>query len=153
MNRVGFLIILFYVTVASCGPREKDDIDLDEIKYDILRFDNGEGIFDDSCSYHYVTKGEIKKAERILRKGFETANKNRSTIELLNHREYGRQYIGAETSRGDVLIYAFCYKNPEDESLTWMTRIYVSDGGEDYFHVMINITTGEVIYFYSNGSA
>jgi hypothetical protein len=145
--------ILVYVILCSCDSGQKDEVDLSEIQYDILRFDTGEGIFSDSCSYHYLTKNEIQKAEKILRKAFDEANKTRTSIDLLNHKEYGRQYIGAEAPNGDVLIYAFCYKNPEDESLTWMTRIYVFDGGDDYLHVMVNITTGELICFYNNGSA
>lgn len=135
----------------SCTNTESEEINLSEIEYNILRLDNGEGIFEDTCNYHYIIKEEIRKAEKVFRQAIENYNKN--SKEPLDHNEYGRQYIGAETPRGDVLIYINCFKYPQRFSQKGLFRVEVSDGGDDYLHVMINVTKGELIYFGTNGWA
>jgi hypothetical protein len=151
MERLFYLTACATMLLSSCGNTNRQEINLHEIEYNILRLDNGEGIFEDTVSYHYITKEDIRKAEKIFRQAI--ANYNKNSKDPLDHREYGRQYIGAETASGDILIYINCFKDPDEFSQKGLFRVEVSDGGDDYLHVMINVTAGELIFFGTNGWA
>ena len=153
MKKLYFIIILGTISAIAYLNWDNDphDIDLSKIEYHVLRFNLGRQIFDDSCEYYYVTKSDIIKAEKILRKAFE--NYNKTVGHSRNHEDYGRQYMGAKTPTGDIIIYVNCFAGPEDYEQKWLFLVDVNDGGDLFFEGMINLTKREIIYFGPHGSA
>jgi hypothetical protein len=150
-NKLYFSAILGTVAVIVCLNMDfGGDIDLSKIEYNVLRFNFSRKIFGDSCTYHYVTKSDIMQAEKMLRKAFDDYNKTATYPR--NHEDYGRQYIGAKTSGGDIIIYVNCFAGPDDYEQKWLFRVIVHDGGDLFFEGMINLTKGEVIYFEPHAS-
>lgn len=146
LSMLGLIAIIIYFN-SDFGI----DVDMSSVNYSVLRFNSGRQIFDDSCGYHFVTKSDIGKTEKVIRKAFEDYNK---TVDYpREHKEYGRQYMGASTPNGEILIYVNCFVRPDKYGQKWLFLVNVSDGGDDFFEGMINVTTGEIIYFGPHGSA
>ena len=69
--------------------------------------------------------------------------------------KYLRQYFGYYNEKGDKMIFLNCLiKEFESTSDDWKKkRILTKDGGNNYFTILINITTQDCSYFVVNGSA
>ena len=155
MKKLCFILIfgiVAVITYLNWDNEGDNDIDLSKIQYNVVRFNTGHRqIFDDSCEYYYVTKSDIRNAERILRNEFENYNKTAKVPR--NHENYGRQYMGSKTSSGEILIYVNCLAGPDEYGLKWLFLVEVNDGGDGFFEARINLTTGEVLSFSPHGSA
>lgn len=69
-------------------------------------------------------------------------------IDLL---KYKRQYFCAFNARGEKLVWVNCFCGDEDY---WKTaEVFVFDGGNCYFNLMINLATKQVSGFETNGVA
>ncbi|MGC3943798.1 MAG: hypothetical protein QM762_04525 [Chryseolinea sp.] len=146
---IGFLSFITYVNWDTEGDGE---IDLNKITYGVLRLNYGNReLFGDTCTYHIVSRADIRNAEKILRRELE--NYNSTAKYPHSHEDYGRQFLGARTPGGDVLMYVACFLGPDYHQKLWLIPVVVYDGGDSYIDVLMNVTTGEVLSFSPHGGA
>ena len=70
---------------------------------------------------------------------------------LIELPKYKRQYFCALNDRGEKIVWVNCFCGNEDY---WKTEeVFVFDGGNCYFHMMINLSTKQVSGFGTNGVA
>ena len=147
-------------------------VNIDSLDYVVLTYDTAKNwMFPKDVRPAELTKEEISRAEFLMLKQIEKYNQIRTeefhqldekhpnhniqleTFIIENPAKYARQYIPVTNSDGQKLVYinAFCSKQGHDY---WKTDlVWVMDGGDCYFQVMINLTTNEVVDFSVNGVA
>ncbi len=65
---------------------------------------------------------------------------------------YKRQYVATINSKGEKEVWVNCFCNTWDKN--WRTNlIFVFDGGNCYFNLKINLTTGQYYELMVNGDA
>ena len=70
---------------------------------------------------------------------------------FINLPKYRRQYFCSLNDKGEKIVWVNCFCGTKDY---WKTsEVFVFDGGNCYFHMMINISTGQVSEFGTNGVA
>jgi hypothetical protein len=70
---------------------------------------------------------------------------------FINLPKYRRQYFCSLNDKGEKIVWVNCFCGTKDY---WKTsEVFVFDGGNCYFHMMINISTGQVSEFGINGVA
>ena len=70
---------------------------------------------------------------------------------FINLPKYRRQYFCSLNDKGEKIVWVNCFCESKDY---WKTsEVFVFDGGNCYFHMMINISTGQVSEFGTNGVA
>jgi hypothetical protein len=67
--------------------------------------------------------------------------------------EYGRQYLAGIDSSGQVLVFINSFCHPENYDYRDKYLVVVSDGGDCFFRLLIDLTKKQVISFETNGSA
>ena len=91
---------------------------------------------------------DIKLAEKLLNECF--AREKTGIVNPFAGRspgDYMRQFIGAENEAGEKIILINCFsRNHLDSFKVWKTSfVKASDGGNNFFHLKINVTKG--IYY------
>lgn len=71
---------------------------------------------------------------------------------IIDLKGYKRQYIAVLNSKGEKEVWVNCFC--ETDNSVWKTKlILVDDGGNCYFNLKINLTTGKYYEFEVNGYA
>jgi len=174
------LISTFFLTICltSCGQtindnrsqQKQDEImKVDTTKIAILPFDTTQyWIFKDNKPTD-LKKDDLQKIENILtncineynlgqEKQFIDIDKKRSEYKLdkknfiIDLTRYKRQYVATINSKGEKEIWINCFCDTHNKN--WRTeRIVVKDGGNCYFNLKINLTTGQYYELLVNGDA
>jgi hypothetical protein len=173
-------ILTFTLTfcLTSCGQtnsssrnqeQNKRNTLIDTSKIAILPFDTTQyWVFKDSKSTE-LTNDDLLKIETILNECINDYNldqekrfkeiidknmknnldKNNFIIEL---KRYKRQYIAAVNSKGEIEVWINCFCGAGNQN--WKTNlILVEDGGNCYFSLKVNLTTGQFYELMVNGDA
>ena len=70
---------------------------------------------------------------------------------FINLPKYRRQYFCSLNNKGEKIVWVNCFCETKDY---WkISEVFVFDGGNCYFHMLINISTGQVSEFGTNGVA
>ena len=174
------LISTFFLTICltSCGQTINDTISqqkqdeikkVDTTKIAILPFDTNQyWIFKDNKPTD-LNKDDIQKIENILticineynlgqEKQFIDIDKKHPEYKLdkknfiIDLTRYKRQYVATINSKGEKEIWINCFCDTHNKN--WRTeRIVVKDGGNCYFNLKINLTTGQYYELMVNGDA
>jgi hypothetical protein len=127
----------------------------DTSKIAILPFHNTLGWPFKDCGPAELTTKDIALIEAILTKCIE---ENKPIVEkkfrnfTIDLKRYKRQYTAVTNKKGEIEIWINCFC--ETFGRDWKTnQILVKDGGNCYFNVKINLTTGKYYDFMINGEA
>ena len=172
------LIIVLTVCLSSCTQKsiESKDENLDTNSFPvdistiaILPFDTAQYWVFKGCKPTDLTNSELTIIEKLLRKCINEYNpvqeiqykefkskfpdseieKNNFVIELSR---YKRQYIAVTNKKGEKEVWVNCFCDTWDKN--WKKGlIFVLDGGNCYFNLKINLTTGKYYEFMVNGNA
>jgi len=73
----------------------------------------------------------------------------------LDLEKYKRQYVVYINLKGEKEVYVNCFCSRNDDEFNYWEKnlVQVADGGECFFHVMINLTTHKYGHLYVNGYA
>ncbi|MCE7040359.1 hypothetical protein [Dyadobacter sp. CY312] len=81
---------------------------------------------------------------------------------LIDLSRYKRQYIAVATNKGDKEVWIYCLSDNAIENMKRMnvlkdwdwrkSYMQFNDGGNNFFTVRINLTSGKLYYFMTNGS-
>lgn len=129
----------------------------DKQEYYILNFDDyklrpyHDNVFPDSYESHDLTKKEIAQSQQLLKVAVESYNKKSNPPLDLN--QYGQQYIGALSPEGEIIVYINCFCNPKKFDYREKYLVVGSDGGDCYFHLLINLSKNEIIEGMTQGPA
>jgi hypothetical protein len=142
-------LLMSMLIVVTCSDNKHD--------YYILNFDDYklrpyyDNVFPDSYEPHHLTKKEIANSQQLLKEAIESYNKKSSTP--LDLDQYGQQFIGALSPEGEIIVYANCFCNPEKFDYREKYLVVASDGGDCYFHLLINLSKNKIIEGMTHGSA
>lgn len=100
-------------------------------------------------------ENDIDAAEKLLKDCFDSqknAAKNRFLNKSLD--DYDRQFIGAVNENGDKIIWVNCFCNTQENYFKdWKTKlVFVKDGGNCYFNLIVNITKNTYSDLMINGN-
>ena len=177
-RQLTLLTFVFTICLTSCGQtktktqyieRQKNDYTFDSSIVAILMFDTTEyWVFKDSKPMD-LTSDDLQKIETILNKCINDYNpeqerqfkeindkhpeykldKKNFTIDLTR---YKRQYVAVINSKGEKEVWVNCFCHTWNKN--WKTNlIIVNDGGNCYFNLKINLTTGQYYELMVNGDA
>ena len=170
----------FFLTIffTSCGQtinenrsQAKQDkiIKIDTTKITILPFDTTQYLIFKNNKPADLTKVDLQKIEKILtnwineynpvqEKQFIDINKRHPEYKLdkknfiIDLTLYKRQYVATINSRGEKEIWVNCFCTTHNKN--WKTeRIIIKDGGNCYFSLKVNLTTGKYYELLVNGDA
>lgn len=172
-------ILLLASSVFSCNKIEKqvnNESELVPLKYieseqsDTLKEPNYIAIFDsESKKKSNLSQNELRIINHNLIKAVDDYNaklkvslekwnkENKTSIlnfeeEKLNLRYFYRQYYLSTNESGDKIVNIFCFCSHYDDD--WRdNEILVSDGGDCYLNVSVNITKNKTEYFRTHGQA
>lgn len=103
---------------------------------------------------------EIFKAEQIFQKCLTLGGVDINGIEMSSNRiqhlsKYYRQYQGYYNEIGEKIVFINCFiKQSVESDPNWKKTMKLTrDGGNNYFNIEINITTGACSSFLINGHA
>ncbi len=169
-------ILTFFLT--SCGQTKTETKNQDQkqntYKIDtsvvaILSFDTTQyWVFKDSKATN-LTNDDLQKIETILHKcindynpdqerQFKEINDKHPDYKLdkknfiINLTRYKRQYVAILNSKGEKEVWVNCFCGAGNQN--WKKNlIFVEDGGNCYFNLKINLTTGQYYELMVNGDA
>jgi len=177
-RQLTFLTVILAICLTSCGQtktetnnkkQQRNAYTIDSSVVAILPFDTTQyGVFKDGKPTD-LTNEDLQKIETILNKCVNDYNpdqeeqfkeindkhpeykldKKNFTIDLTR---YKRQYIAILNSKGEkeVWVNCFCGAGSQD----WKKNlIFVEDGGNCYFNLKVNLTTGQYCELMVNGDA
>jgi len=162
------LSIVFFAVLLSCNVTAKYDLEkIENSKNLYLKTPKFSGVIFDpntfteriSISNFTPTADEIYKAEEIFNNYLKTKKTDQKGVmtntELIKPTsQYYRQYFGNIKSNGEKVIKLNCFHKIQANKFSWKLReVLVKDGGNAFFQVTVNITTGECYDFYVHGTA
>jgi hypothetical protein len=181
MKIVNFSIILFFIFLTNCQliPKEQQlevekKNDLSNLSYVIIPYDTTFKTDFGTDGTHRRTElnsDELIVAEKILSTAIKKYNsEQKARIEELNKlgsaynfkpedfdiklTNYSRQYIPVLNEREEKEIWINFFCDPVKEHPYWKKDIvFVLDGGNCYFSLVINLCTMKYHKFYVNGEA
>lgn len=169
-------IFIAYPTSFGQGHREYQtaNISLSKAQIDtasiaIIPFDATQyWIFEKSQPYS-LTNIDIEAIELILRKWvneynpsqeqeFQSIHKNHPELNIdkanfiIDLQRYKRQYIAIINTKGEKEVWINCFCGERDQN--WKTNlIVIKDGGNCYFNLKVNLTTGKYYDLMVNGDS
>ncbi len=177
-RQITLLTFILTICLTSCGqtkPETKNQeqnqnvYTVDTSVVAILPFDTTQyWIFKDSKPTN-LTNDDLLKIETILNKSIKDYNPNQErkfkeindkhpeykldkknfTIDLTL---YKRQYVAVLNSKGEKEVWVNCFCGAGSQN--WKKNlIFVKDGGNCYFNLKINLTTGQYYELMVNGDA
>lgn len=167
MKEIFITLLLLNVFLFSVKSQSK----LDTVKYAIFRFDrNNPWVFSKNYKATVLTSNEIIKAEQLLvkcissynikqhkystkaKKSYPNIDQTQFFIELS---KYKRQYITVINQKGEKEIWINCFRPSNHSGFEyWRKKIVrVSDGGNYFFNVIVNLKTNKYYQFSTNGIA
>lgn len=159
-RQITLLSFILIICLTSCGqtnPETKNQeqshniFTVDTSVVAILPFDTTQDwIFKDSKPTD-LTNGDLLKIDTMLNiciNDYKLDKKN-FTIDLTR---YKRQYVAVLNSKGEKEVWVNCFCRAENQD--WKKNlIFVEDGGNCYFNLKINLTTGQYYELMVNGDA
>jgi len=166
------------LTFISCGHRKNVNLDdktlVNKITVDttliaILPYDSSLYGFGKDCNQIELTTNDLAIIETLLKKCIDEYNPekekefnevNSSHPEynyskmnfVIDLKRYKRQYIPMINNSGEKVVWINCFCNTWDKN--WKNDlIIVMDGGNCYFNLKINLTTGKYYDLMVNGEA
>jgi hypothetical protein len=125
---------------------------IDTSNYAIIMWQKSDHLLFNNATSTTLSKQEIELTERILHKAVEKHNRKEKNqfYKTLSLSLYYRQYVPVINSKGQKEVWVNCIgTKPENY---WRKEIQiVYDGGNYYFNVKINLSTGEFYQFSVNG--
>jgi hypothetical protein len=177
-RQLTILTILFTICLTSCGQTKTENKNIEQQQNGytadssvvaILPFDTTQyWIFKDSKPTD-LTSDDLQKIETILTKCINDYNpdqekqfkeiKDKHPEYKLNKKNfiidlarYKRQYVATTNSKGEKEVWVNCFCDTWDTD--WRKNlIFVDDGGNCYFNLKINLTTGTYYELMVNGDA
>lgn len=169
-------IMIAYLTSLGQGHREcqtakilRPMVQIDTASIAIIPFNTTQSwIFENSQPIN-LTNRDIETIEIILRKcinnynptqeqEFQSIHNNHpeynidKTNFIIDLQRYKRQYIAAINAKREKEVWINCFCKEGD--LNWKTNlIIVKDGGDCYFNLKINLTTGKYYELVVNGDS
>lgn len=173
-------ILTFVLTISIAGycqikthnkiqMKQEDINSIDTSIIAVLPFDSAQHWIFKGNKQTDLTADDIQNIEAILakcinnynieqEKQFEEINKKNPEYKLekkdfiIDLKRYKRQYVATINSKGEKEVWVNCFCNTHN--LNWRTEsIIVKDGGNCYFNVKINLTSGQFYEFMVNGEA
>ncbi len=146
---------LCFLLFLSCGKFQSSI----SLKSDETIIDAGKNMkwaFGNNYTSWTPESKDIESAETILSKAFDDQKK--PTVNRLLDRktdDYFKQFVGFVDANGDKIIWVNCFCKGEESSFkNWKNRVvFVSDGGNCFFNVKINITKNTYYDLMVNGVA
>lgn len=177
-RQLTLLTFILTICLTSCGQTKTETKNqeqnqnvytVDTSVVAILPFDTSQyWVFKDSKPTD-LTNDDLLKTEKILNNSINDYNpdqerqfkeindkhpeykldKKNFTIDLTS---YKRQYVAVINSKGEKEVWVNCFCNTWNKN--WETNlIMVHDGGNCYFNLKINLTTGQYYELMVNGDA
>jgi hypothetical protein len=158
------LIFILTICLTNCGQTntstknqelQTDTFIIDTSVIAILPFDTAQyWVFKDNKPTDLINI-DLVKIEAILNLCINDYNKEQEK-QLKNFNlaliRYKRQYVATINSKGEKEVWVNCFCNTWDKN--WRTNlIFVFDGGNCYFNLKINLTTGQYYELMVNGDA
>ena len=101
------------------------------------------------------TKEDIIQAEKIVKDSIDNYLKREKiythSIKQNKLKKYKRQYVGFITKNGDIVIYITFIKNVDNIDELSKDIVNISDGGETYWRILINLTKNTLYQVRING--
>lgn len=152
------LILTFCMTDYGQSNRSKENqnkqtktIYIDTSVFVILPFETTlNWVFKDSKPTE-LTNDDLLKIETIFNKCMNAYNLDKNNLKIELGR-YNRQYVAAENSKGEKEVWINCFCREWDIN-NRKQIVSVLDGGNCYFNLKINLTTGEYYELMVNGDA
>jgi hypothetical protein len=137
--------------------------------YSILPHDTSDNWMSDNATSATLSKDDLLEVERILKNSikeynkeqqrqFEAVSEAHSDYKLkkedfiIDLKRYKRQYIPVINKKGDKEVWVNCFCSTSDS--TWKQNVvFVKDGGNCYFNLVINLTNKSFYRFTVNGEA
>jgi hypothetical protein len=167
--------LFLFIYLASCeqGAKEKNNKEefivspVDSSKNLLIESKDFTGVIIDKGLYNDTnsftpTPSEIKQAEKIFIKCLYTDKIGSDSIEIRSEsiqepNLYYRQYFGYINEKGEKTILFNCFTKEIAEAIwkqDWKRRRhFFSDGGNSFFKIVINLTSGNCSFFMVNGEA
>ncbi|MDL2313262.1 hypothetical protein LJC68_10350, partial [Bacteroidales bacterium OttesenSCG-928-B11] len=178
ISQLTILIFLLTISITSCGQantskenpnKQTGKIELDSSIIAIFPFNTTQHWIFRNNKQVDLTSDDLQKIETILTECLNDynaeqegkfreindkhpehkLNKKNFVIDL---KRYKRQYVATENSKGEKEVWINCFCDTWGKN--WKTNlVFVKDGGNCYFNLKINLTTGESYEFMVNGDA
>ena len=140
-------------SVIGYGQIEISNLTSDSSRYTILKLEDVSSSLFENCENSNLTDLDFQKMENILKACISNYNQNISIFDIpIDLSRYKRQYVAVINKKGEKVIWINCfYSNAFDK---WKTEVvHVNDGGNCFFNIKINLTTGKYYEFYVNGES
>ncbi len=157
----GFVLLIlgFYTVSCTHQAKEKPKKSLnfnhaEEIQIDttsifcIIKNDSNNLVFNEGKNYKLNAK-DIQKIESLLISCIDEYNKDHKEISL---KKYRRQYVAITDKKGHHIVWLNCFCGFFTKN-TKQNVFYVSDGGDCYFQLKIDLTDNKYFEFSVNGYA
>jgi hypothetical protein len=159
------IMLLSVIAIASCskatdktgdGNNKYTPAGLKENQAIINAWDKMEWVFGKNYQKWTPFETDIENAEKLINQCFN--DQKRGTVNrLLNRKpeDYLMQFVGAINENGEKIIWVNCLCKKEiDVFKDWKTNIrIVSDGGNCFFNVKINVNKNTYYDLMVNGNA
>jgi len=157
------IIFLFVLSILACGkitekqpPRKDSTYTLGSDQAVIETTGDMEWVFGKNYKPWTPTESDIQKAENLITQCFN--DQKRGTVNrLLNRKpeDYCRQFFGAINEKGEKIIWINCFCKDQITSFKdWKTKLrVVSDGGNCFFNMKVNIDKNDYYDVMVNGNA
>ena len=176
VKQLAILVLVLTVSLSSYGRVENKDrilrstsIHVDTSVIAVLPLDTaGCWVFKD-CKPAELTNGDLRQIEELLRKCIDNYNPeqkrqyndiivkrpgikiNKRDI-IIDLKRYKRQYIAVTNNKGEKEVWVNCFCDTLVGN--WRKElVFVLDGGNCFFNLKINLTTGEYYELIVNGVA
>lgn len=111
------------------------------LQSDTLKEHHYIAIFDDKTERKIkLSQSELKIVQEYLIKAVNDYNEKQEKKYRLDLKNYFRQYSVSTDSNGEKIVNVFCFCEHSDDDSWRNERLAVSDGGDCFFNVKINIT-------------
>ena len=151
------IIAIFLVSIVSCKSQNNN---LKSNQTVISAEPKMDWLFGKNYKNWSPADNDIETAEKLFQQGFDNqkkgmGNKFEDRLEGRTTDEYNMQFVGAIDENGDKIIWVNCFcKKEKDSFKKWKDEIvHVSDGGNCFINVKVNITKNTYTDFMVNGNA
>ncbi len=100
-----------------------------------------------------LSESEIQLADSFLHKQIEEYNQNLDISNSIDLSKYRRQYFTSINRKGEKQLEINCFCLVLNNNEWRQKRVDVKDGGNCFFHLIVNLTTRKILGFYLNGEA
>jgi len=131
---------------------------IDTTKIAILPIDTANvWVFKDAVALQ-LTNRDLQRIDILLTECINANNNKQDTtkrvFEYINLKNYKRQYVPFIDSKGEKKVYinCFCLSDSPDEFNYWKkSLVEVDDGGSCFFHLTVNLSSGQYGQLFING--